>query len=94
MPLIELWRRGVKQHFKGLSDHLEKCQFTTYGVLCPNRSCHHCKVSNFLLPRLYDYEYFVKGNFPLFCFGCFSQVDRLLAIWKTGGKTAEEYGFT
>ena len=43
MPLIELWRRGAKQHFKGLSDHLEKCQFTTYGVLCPNRSCHHCR---------------------------------------------------
>ena len=39
MPLIELERRGAKQHFKGLSDHLEKCQFTTYGVLCPNRSC-------------------------------------------------------
>ena len=42
MPLIELWRRGAKQHFKGLSDHLEKCQFTTYRVLCPNRRCHHC----------------------------------------------------
>ena len=39
---IELWRRGVKQHFKGLSDNLEKCQFTTHGVLCPNRSCHYC----------------------------------------------------
>ena len=41
MHVTELWRRGVKQHFKGLSDHPEKCQVTTYGVLCPNRSCHH-----------------------------------------------------
>ena len=32
----------MKQQSKGLSDHVEKCQFTTYGVLCPNRSCHHC----------------------------------------------------
>ena len=42
MPLVELQSRGMKLHFKGLSDHLEKCQFTTYGVLCLNRSCHHC----------------------------------------------------
>ena len=31
MLLTELLRRGAKQHFKGLSDHLERCQFTTYG---------------------------------------------------------------
>ena len=31
----------MKQHFKDLSDYLEKCQFTTHGVLCSNRSCHH-----------------------------------------------------
>ena len=29
-PLIRLWRRGYKQHFKCLSENLEKCQFTTY----------------------------------------------------------------
>ena len=30
MPLIEFLRRGLKQHFGGLSDDPEKFQFTTY----------------------------------------------------------------
>ena len=32
----------MKQRFKYLYDRLEKYQFTTFRVLCPNRSCHHC----------------------------------------------------
>ena len=52
----------MKQHFKGLSDHLEKCQFTTYGVLCPNRSCHHCKLDmNWTYPMpAEDFEVFER----------------------------------
>ena len=35
---------SVKDRFKDLSDHLEKCQFTTYRVLCPKRSGNYCKM--------------------------------------------------
>ena len=60
MPLIWFWRRGVKKHFKGLSDHLKRYQFTTLIVLCPNRSCHHCKCQFF--SPLWTNS-IIKGNF-------------------------------
>ena len=42
MLLIGFLWIGVKQQYEGLSDHLKKCQFTTYRVCCPKRSGKDC----------------------------------------------------
>ena len=57
----------MKQHFKDLIDHLENCQFTTYGVLCPKRSCHHCTKKNIDFFSLF---FFLAGKSLAIKYGC------------------------